>query len=276
MKTKFNFLLNHASRLRGFILDLIFPIECLNCGQEGAWLCEHCFRKLEFKPEQYCLHCKKENQFGQFCSVCQPRYALDGVWIAGIYEEQIIAKLVKSLKYGFTQSLATELGRFLILFLRDLINKSQIRRRDSRVASSDLVSGVDWRKLKRISEHPNALLDFSENLIIPVPLHNKRKRWRGFNQAEIIAKEVASHFKLEMCTDKLVRIKHKKPQAKLGERDRKSNIVGCFCWNGNKLANRNVILIDDVATTGSTLNECARILKDNGAGEVWGLVVAKG
>ena len=216
MKINIHLLTDHASKLRGFILDFIFPIECLGCGQEGVWLCEKCFRQLKFKPAQYCLHCKKENKFGRFCLVCQPRYALDGVWIAGIYEEQVIAKLIKSLKYGFAQNLATELGRFLILFLHDLINKSRVRSRDSRIASSDLVSGVDWRKLRQISEHPNALIDFSQNLIMPVPLHSKRKRWRGFNQAEIIAKEVADHFKLEMSTDKLVRIKHKKAQAKVG------------------------------------------------------------
>ncbi len=264
-----------AEKFKALFLDLIFPIECLSCGQEGVWLCEHCFRKLKFKPAQYCLHCKKENKFGQFCLVCQPRYALDGVWIAGIYEEQVIAKLIKSLKYGFAQDLATELGRFLILFLRDLINKNRISR-------ADLASGVDWRKFKQIARRDsrispaNALLNFSKNLIMPVPLHSKRRRWRGFNQAEIIAKEVADHFKLDFNSDKLVRIKHKKPQAKLGERDRKSNIIDCFYWDGSGLANRNVILIDDVVTTGSTLNECARVLKDNGAGEVWGLVVAKG
>ena len=290
MKINIDLLTDHASKLRGFILDLIFPIECLGCGQEGIWLCEKCFRQLKFKPAQYCLHCKKENKFGQFCLVCQQRYALDGVWIAGIYEEQVIAKLIKSLKYGFAQDLATELGRFLILFLRDLINKSRIRTRNSRISYSDLVSGVDWRKFEQIAKRDspvslsqdgrispaNILLDFSKNLIMPVPLHSKRRRWRGFNQAEIIAKEVADHFKLDFNSDKLVRTKHKKPQAKLGERDRKSNIIDCFYWNGSELANRNVILIDDVVTTGSTLNECARILKDNGAGEVWGLVVAKG
>ena len=75
---------------------------------------------------------------------------------------------------------------------------------------------------------------------------------------------------------KLIRIKHKKPQAKLDEAQRQENIKNCFAWVGKKLTGQPIILIDDVTTTGSTLNECAKILKQNGAGEVWGLVVAKG
>ena len=269
MKININFLTSRANQLRDFILDFIFPIECLGCGRDGVWLCKKCFRKLEFKAVPYCLHCKSENEFGQFCPACRSQYALDGVWITGVYEEQIIAKLIKNLKYHFIQDIAEYLGEFLILFLRDLLSKSRISR-------SDLISGVDQHKFERISRHPNALLNFSQNLIIPVPLSNKRKCWRGFNQAEIIASVIADYFKLDLSVDRLIRVKHKKPQAKLGEAGRKNNIIGCFVWQGRGLAGRNVILVDDVVTTGSTLNECAKVLKDNGAGEVWGLVVAKG
>ena len=111
---------------------------------------------------------------------------------------------------------------------------------------------------------------------LPISLHKKRKRWRGFNQAEIIARELKNYFDIDMSTEKLIRIKHKKAQAKLGEEERKNNIKNCFGWQGDRLNKRNIILVDDVVTTGSTLNECAKVLKENGAGEVWGLVVAKG
>lgn len=75
--------------------------------------------------------------------------------------------------------------------------------------------------------------------------------------------------------ENLIRIKYKKPQAKLKAKDRRENIQGSFAWRGAKLKKRNIILIDDITTTGSTLEECARILKQNGAKEVWGLVIAK-
>jgi len=111
---------------------------------------------------------------------------------------------------------------------------------------------------------------------MPVPLSKKRLKWRGFNQAEIIANILADNFKLEIDAKNLKRIKNTKPQAKLNERERRNNLADCFSWLGDKLNGRNIILVDDVATTGSTLNECAKVLKQAGASEVWGLVVANG
>jgi len=118
--------------------------------------------------------------------------------------------------------------------------------------------------------------NFSQSLIMPVPLHKKRLRWRGFNQSELLAKGIKKYFNLDLRLDELIRTKHKKPQTKLSGRKRKENVKGCFFWKGDWLDGKNIILVDDVITTGSTLNECAKVLKENGAGEVWGLVVARG
>ena len=268
MKINKKYFVNHALTSRDFILDLIFPIECLGCGQEGIWLCKSCFRKLEFNDKQYCLRCKQPNEFGQFCSKCDRDYALDGVWIAGDYENKIIASLIKSLKYHFAKDISKILGAFLSLFLRNLINKSRINQ-------TDLNAGIDENKFNQIKKSPQILLNFHNCLLIPIPLHERRQRWRGFNQAKRIAEILANNFNLQL-SDKLIRIKHKKPQAKLGEAKRRTNIRGCFAWQGFDLQNHNIILVDDVTTTGSTLNECAQILKQAGAGQVWGLVVAKG
>lgn len=241
-------IINHASKLRDFVLDLLFPIECLGCGKEGEWLCQKCFNKINFKQSQYCLHCKKENEFGRFCFNCRPLYGLDGVLIAGDYDNRLIAKLIKNFKYNFIQDLSKAIGKFLILFLQNLNSESGF--------TEVVLTG--------------------SNLVIPVPLHNKRRRWRGFNQAELIAREVSGYFNLELSVDKLIRMKYKKPQVKLSEAERKSNVIGCFGWRGEGLAGRDIVLIDDIVTTGATLNECAKVLKQNGAGKVWGLVVAKG
>ncbi|MFH1662113.1 MAG: ComF family protein [Candidatus Falkowbacteria bacterium] len=269
MKNNIHLLFNHAKKTRDFVLDMIFPLECLSCGMEGEWLCEKCFRKIEIKETQYCLQCKKENKFGEFCDNCNLKYSLDGVLIAGNYEDEVIAKLIKSLKYHFARDIAEELSKFLILFLKDLITKNKIKK-------IDFNNGIGFEKFKEHKNIPNFLLNFKDNLIIPVPLHKKRERWRGFNQAELIAKIVARYFNLDFCASKLVRVKYKKPQAKLGERDRLINILECFKWVGEDLRGRNIIIVDDVATTGSTLNECSKVLKASGAGEVFGLVVAKG
>jgi len=269
MKKNITQLLNHARKLRDLFLDFIFPIECLGCGKEGFWLCEKCFRELNFSQNQYCLHCEKENKFGEFCLGCGDSYCLDGIWIAGDYKNEIIAKLIKKFKYSLVKGIGSYLGKFIILFLRDLINRN-------RISSADLAGGLDFRKFEQTVEYSNILFNFSQNIIIPVPLHSKRKLWRGFNQAEIIAKIISDYFNSELFIDKLIRIKKSKPQAKLNKSKRKINIKRCFEWQGSNLAGRNIILVDDVATTGSTLNECAKILKENGAGRVWGLVVANG
>jgi ComF family protein len=251
-----------------FFLDLIFPLECLGCGAEGAWLCEECFKKIKLKSRQYCLHCKKENDFGQFCPNCQANYSLDGVWIAALYEDELVARLIKSLKYYFVSSLARELGRLLVVFVEQSLNQGRILR-------SSLATGLRWRELARAKRLPAILLNFKDSLVVPVPLAKKRLRWRGFNQAEILGRALGQHFGLTLNCQ-LFRIKHNKPQAKLHEAQRLANVKDCFAWRGENLAGRNVLLIDDVVTTGATLNECAKVLKQNGGGEVWALVVAKG
>ena len=261
-------LIKHAVKWRDFVLDLIFPIECLGCGREGEWLCQKCFGKIRFNETQYCFHCKKERERGKFCRVCQQVYFLDGVWIAGDYEDKLLMEMVKNLKYRFAKDIAGALSQFLILFLNSMGNTPLIK-------GDRGIINKEW-------------------LVIPVPLHPRRLRWRGFNQAEEIARAVAEHFGIEMRTDILSRVKYRQPQVKLNMKERAENIKGCFVVapllkggeGGFKspldkggeggLRGRNIILLDDVATTGATLNECARVLKENGASEVWGVVVAKG
>lgn len=266
---RFSTIQDHAKKWRDFIFDLIFPKECFSCGEEGGWFCEKCFKNIKISDSQKCFHCRRENCFGDFCPSCRDDYFLDGVWVAGNYEDKIISSLIKNFKYHFIKDLSLILGKYLALFLRDLINKHRFN-------SFDLQNNEVWRQFTKIKESPNIFLDFKNNLVIPVPLHSKRLKWRGFNQSEIIARELAGYYKVEIDTEKLQRIKYKKAQAKLKAEERHFNIKDCFGWMGDDLNGRNIILVDDVATTGSTLNECAWVLKENGAGEIWGLVIARG
>jgi len=115
-------------------------------------------------------------------------------------------------------------------------------------------------------------------LLIPVPLHPRRLNWRGFNQSELLAKNIADTFQMEMATDIIERVGNAVPQADIKEREeRLKNLNGIFkIKNKEKIIGRNVLLIDDVCTTGATLNECARVLKANGASKIMALVVARG
>ncbi|MFA6106918.1 MAG: phosphoribosyltransferase family protein [Patescibacteria group bacterium] len=250
-------------------LDAVFPIECFGCGREGEWVCPDCFKSLAYKEKQYCLHCKKENLFGEFCPGCSRDYYLAGILIAGDYDNELLSRVIKNVKYHLVKGAAGYLGSYLAAFLINEISKA-------RVAGMDLKAGRIWEKFSGASSAPVFLFNPAGVIIVPVPLSRKRLRTRGFNQSELMAGAITKRLPFAMENRHLKRIKHKIPQAKLGEEKRKKNISGCYGWSGSNLEGRSVILVDDVATTGATLNECARILKENGAGEVWGLVAAKG
>jgi ComF family protein len=194
---------------------------------------------------------------------------LNGIWIAGDYDNRLLADLIKNLKYRLIREVAPVLGQFAGLFLFHLLKRNGS-------AAGGLKAGLGSKRFTAIKKTPGALLDFKNNLLIPVPLHKNRERVRGFNQAEAIARSIAVHAGLACRTGRLLRLKPTPPQAKLGEKARLSNVINCFAWRGDDMRGENVLLVDDVVTTGATLDECARVLKTHGANEVWGLVIAKG
>ncbi|MBI2024792.1 MAG: ComF family protein [Candidatus Harrisonbacteria bacterium] len=123
----------------------------------------------------------------------------------------------------------------------------------------------------------NSKLVIRNFIVVPLPLSEKRFRDRGYNQAALIGKIVSAKFNLEYNDKTLIRIKHAKPQAELKDWDeRKKNIIGCFSVAHPPLIkNRNIIVIDDVFTSGATMSEAVQTLKLAGARRIIGLVVAK-
>jgi ComF family protein len=116
------------------------------------------------------------------------------------------------------------------------------------------------------------------DFIIPVPMHPKKKRQRGYNQAELVAKEAAGILNKEVHTDILLKTQNTRPQIQLKREERLRNLESAFTINNNtvtkKNLNRHILLVDDVLTTGTTINTCAKILKDNGFSYVYALVIA--
>jgi ComF family protein len=115
-----------------------------------------------------------------------------------------------------------------------------------------------------------------EWVLVSVPLHRKRLLERGFNQAELFCQHLkkATGFSYQPI---LSRVCFTPPQAELSRQDRLINLKNVFvCQGGREIKNKKVLLVDDVLTTGTTLNECARVLKQSGVKEVWGLVGARG
>jgi len=230
-----------------WFFDCLFPKECLNCGQEGGYWCSMCQSLNEYSYPEKCLHCQKTESQNGICADCQPLYAFDGLIIATDYEEEMIGKLIRTCKYRFVKSLTLELSLLLkiaIINFLDLKPNNHL---------------IDYR--------------FFEATVIGVPLSSRRQKWRGFNQAELLAQYVADYCNLSFRQDLLSRV-HRSPQANLNSVERLSNLKNTFKIQGEVPA--LVILVDDVITTGTTLHECAKVLKAKGAEEVWGLVVAKG
>lgn len=225
--------MNIFRTLKQFILDIIFPIECLGCQMEGVWLCEDCLKKIPLK--------KTYENFGN-------QSILNGLFCATSYENKIIQELIHTLKYKYIEELAQTLGKLLANYLRELDKKEKL-----------------------------AILKSPKNtLLIPVPLHKKRFLERGFNQSEIIAKTFNKNFYFNLQTNILIRQKWTLPQVSLKGKERNKNVKGVFVVRDWKFSGENVIILDDVATTLSTLEECAKVLKQAGAKKVWGLVVAHG
>jgi ComF family protein len=228
-------------QLKHFLLDLIFPIRCIGCGTEGSWFCETCTERVKLKTEQNCPVCWQVSPGGQTCGNCKNKTDLAGLRVAASYEANPeLARAVKTLKYKFSDPLATNLGSLLV------------------------------RAIQTKQNYPG------ERILVPVPLHPRRKNWRGFNQAELLARTAAEKLNLPV-ENILLRTKNTPQQARLSRTARLINLKDAFAIQPEtNLQNKTVILIDDVASTGATLGECASALRKAGAKSVWGLVLARG
>ena len=234
--------------LANAILDILFPIQCLGCGKEAVWLCDECLGKIKIRKNGQCPVCRKSSLQDKTCFFCQPKTDLDGLISSCYYQDKVLKKSIHAFKYKFVYDLDRFLAKLLIKIL----------------------SGTEHSE-------PRTIL-WETDFILAVPLHKRRLRWRGFNQAEYLAVRVAEHFNLIFRKDIIFRCKYTLPQVKIRSyKERAKNIEGAFkCLLPNSVKNKKIILIDDVCTTLSTLGECAKVLKKSGAKEVWGLVLARG
>jgi ComF family protein len=238
-------IIKQAGELVLLAADWLFPKECVGCGAEGAWLCAACRPRISWQPYQTCLVCGAETE-GQICP--GHLWSLDKVIAAADYNDLLIKDLIKICKYHFSREAANDLADLL---------------------------GQFWQKQNFPPLNKGRVGVGSSIIIIPAPLSRRRLNWRGFNQAAILARALATNLSLDYDDKNLVKKINTRPQVSLSGRDRQRNLNGCFAWRGEPLADRTILLVDDVATTGATLNECAKVLKQAGAQRVWGIVVAR-
>lgn len=223
------------------LLGLVFPIACLSCGKEDTYLCNLCLAKLPRLEHQICIRCQKPSPFGKTHPDCVNRNFPDGSISSLQYKNRIVHNVIGTFKYNFISDLSSPLTKLVV---------------------------------EAIQNH--GLEDFFKNfVIIPVPLHLKRHNWRGFNQAELLGQSLAGALNLALDTSVVVRTKATKPQVKLTAQERKLNVQKAFALKGSFVPSK-ILLIDDVITSGSTINELTKLLKKSGAQEVWSITVAHG
>jgi len=228
--------------IKTFFLDTLFPISCLSCGDEGAFICVDCKVTIKALEHQRCIVCQHQAPFGLTHPGCQTPHGADGLVSFYDYHDDKVSQILIKGKYSFIPGTYDVLGKIIA------------------------------EKIKNDHQH---LLSPSISNLAPIPLHPSRKRWRGFNQAEVLCQTLSAELNLPIA-DVLQRDKMTKTQKDLKKEQRLKNVSDAFKLKPNaNVHGKNIILIDDVTTTGATLQEAAKILKRNGSAKVICLTVAR-
>jgi len=210
---------------------------------------------------KFCLNCQREGSF--LCEDCQAILDissshqefqtgnLSDLYYPLEYKNPLIKNLIKRFKYEpFVKELAKDLASLIIAHFQLL--------------------------------DPPPNFGGGDYVLLPVPLEKRKLKWRGFNQSEEIGKEISKFLNIPLINDILFKIKETPPQVELSEKEREENIKGVFMIrNREKISGKKILLVDDVYTTGATMEECSQVLKRPtkggypGAKEVIGIVIAR-
>ncbi len=231
-------MLPQVAKLGGMALNLLFPQWCIGCGREGSFICCPCRSTLLRVVPPLCPKCGRPQASGILCSSCVSwRAEIDGIRSPFRFDG-VMRQAIHQLKYRNLRALAALLAQLLNDYL-----------------ITNPIPG---------------------EVLVPVPLHRKRLRERGYNQSSLLAKELGKLAKLPVVDDCLIRQRHTPPQARTSTLDeRYSNVADAFTCCDQRLRGKQVLLIDDVSTSGATLNACAVALKAAGATSAWGLVLVR-
>ena len=222
-------------------VDLLFPPRCAACRRLGAWFCQECVAAIETIAPPVCYRCGRPlPQPDLVCQKCSAEgSALDGIR-SYAYHSDPLRQAIHELKYADLQALAVPLGRLM---------------------------AEGWETV-----HPSGQ---DIDIIVPTPLHAKRERERGYNQAALLARELGAHLQRPVVESSLARIKATAPQVELDAQERKANVQEAFRCTDHSLAGKQVLLIDDVCTTGSTLEAAALALRRVDVSSVWAYTLAR-
>ena len=230
----------YIKKRSNLFIELLLPAQCLVCAlkSNNKLICHYCEKKILAK-RCYCRHCALPlNKHSDYCGDCLTKdYLFDHIHALGDYNKPL-STLIKQLKYQ-QQLMAGEL-------LANLLLASILQR-----YSEQQLSGFDF--------------------LLAVPLHAKKLQQRGFNQAQIICDSLHKQLGIPMLNKQILRAKETVAQEGLNIKRRKTNLHNAFIVNQNaqqNLSGKNIIIIDDVVTTGSTINSLCNTLKKKGVNNI--------
>jgi ComF family protein len=226
-----------AQAARQTLLDLLFPPRCVICRSTDAeYFCATCQSQIDRILPPLCDRCGRPLRVS-VCPYCRKLpLQIDGIRAMAFFEGNL-RQAIHALKYGHRPELARVLGSLLSNYL---------------------------------SAHP-----IPADIIVPVPLHATRERSRGYNQSLLLAQTLSAQTNLTVCHDALTRVRATRSQVELDAAERHINVQDAFAADP-RVCGMHVLLIDDVCTTGATMDACSVALKQRGAKSVWGLALARG
>lgn len=232
-------------RLKNFCLDILFPLHCLSCGLEGSFLCASCTTTLPSVPPA-CIGCgmltpsDNSHSPGHTCLRCKKKTFISAFFSPLAYQHPLVRDLIHTFKYRRIRGL-------------------------SPVFADTITSYLQYYRIS-LPEH---------SVIMPIPLHPRKQRLRGFNQAGLLAEDLCLSLLRPLETNNLIRIVSRPPQAKMDAKHRRMNTENMFALlKPQDVRGKHIILIDDVKTTGTTLEQAAIVLKKAGAKRIWAITVA--
>lgn len=231
-------------KIKEWILQLLFPRRCPVCDNIvtpfGEKICRRCLLRLKLLTPPWCMKCgKKLLTEGEFCVDCQ-RKKHKYVRGRALYEYGSVVTAVYRMKYGRRQEYAAFFGEEMACYLGEFIRKCK----------------------------PDAL--------IPVPLHRKRKKSRGYNQAELLAKAMGRCLDIPVKTDLVRRVKNTTPLKYQNPSERQNNLKKAFNIAQNDVKLNTIIIVDDIYTTGSTIDELTEVFMQHGVKNVYYVALACG